>query len=215
MKVIPREARRITFSTEIRKLKLLTLNDEQKAVVVGSILGDGSLSENWSKTNFRLDISHSIKQRDYLIWKCDKLAPFVLTQPRVTKHGESIKVKTISLPELTFYRNIFYSKRRKIVPKNIALYLINPMSIAVWFMDDGNIVKRNGKTIGFHLNTQSFSKSENNLLRLTLFKIYGIEVTLERNHGKYRLAIWKKISRIKFIKVIEPFILNSLKYKLG
>ena len=38
MKAIPREAGRITYSTEIRNLKQLPLSDIQMAVVIGSIL---------------------------------------------------------------------------------------------------------------------------------------------------------------------------------
>ena len=60
MKAIPREAGRITYSTDIRNLKKLRITDIQKAVVIGSILGDGNLNSNWSNTNYRLKISHSI-----------------------------------------------------------------------------------------------------------------------------------------------------------
>ena len=49
MEVIPRETRKITYSTEIRNLiKKLTLNDHQMAVLIGTILGDGHLEPNWS-----------------------------------------------------------------------------------------------------------------------------------------------------------------------
>ena len=69
MKVIPREAGRVTYSTEIRNLKSVNFSEYQKAVIIGSILGDGCLCENWSKSNYRLMISHSIDQKEYIGWK--------------------------------------------------------------------------------------------------------------------------------------------------
>ena len=67
MKIIPREAGRITYSTEIRDLKKLNFSDIQKEVLIGNILGDGHLCENWSGTNFRLKISQAKRQEDYVI----------------------------------------------------------------------------------------------------------------------------------------------------
>ena len=80
MKAIPREAGRITYSTEIRNLKNIKIDDFQKAVIIGSILGDGNLNGNWSKTNYRLKISHSVKQSEYVWWKYEILKDLVLTR---------------------------------------------------------------------------------------------------------------------------------------
>ena len=67
MKVIPREAGRVTYSTEIRDLKKIGFDEYQRAVIIGSILGDGCLCENWSKTNYRLLIMHSVDQKEYIL----------------------------------------------------------------------------------------------------------------------------------------------------
>lgn len=115
--VIPREAGRITYSTNIRKLKLLPLNDIQRAVAIGSILGDGNLSSNWSNTNYRLKISHSIKQTDYILWKYEILKDFVLTKPCVYKKTKSISFRTISHNEFTKFYKLFYSFGKKLFLK--------------------------------------------------------------------------------------------------
>jgi hypothetical protein len=47
------------------------LSGEEKSVIIGSLLGDGYLERNGKY--FRLQITHSIKQKDYLMWKMDKL----------------------------------------------------------------------------------------------------------------------------------------------
>jgi len=215
MKAIPREAGRITYSTNIRKLKSLSLSDIEKAVTIGSILGDGNLSSNWSNTNYRLKISHSIKQSEYILWKYEILKNFVLTKPSVYGKTKSISFRTISHNKFTEFYKLFYPFGKKTIPKNIEQLIKNPMTVAIWFMDDGNAVIRKGILRGYHLNTQSFSPSENTLLLECLYRLYKIESVMELNHGKYRLAIWKEDSRQKFRNLVIPHIIDSMKYKIG
>lgn len=212
-KAIPREARRITYSTEIRDIKKrLTLSEYQKAVVIGIILGDGNLSKNWSGTNYRLTVSHSIKQKDYLFWKYNVLKEWILTEPRYYEKHQSITFRTISHPELTVLRNIFYRNNKKIIPENIKDFLENPMTIAVWFMDDGNIRKNSGKIYGYYLNTQSFTKKENIILANIFKDNFGIKCLVIKNHEKYRLYV--SSDREKFFHLIKEFLIKSMKYKL-
>lgn len=215
MKAIPREAGRITYSTNIRKLKLLPLNNIQEAVVIGSILGDGNLSGNWSYTNYRLKISHSIKQSEYILWKYEMLKDFVLTKPQVYEKTKSISFRTISHNKFTEFYKLFYSFGKKVIPRNIKELIKNPLTIAIWFMDDGNAIIRKGVLRGYHLNSQSFTLSENKLLSECLYTLYKIESVMEQNHKNYRLAVWKEDSRKKFKNLIAPYIIASMKYKIG
>ena len=215
MKIIPREAKRVTYSTEIRNLKTVPLSEIQRAVVIGNILGDGCLCENWSKTNYRLIISHSIDQKEYIEWKYQILKRWILTEPRFYEKNRSFTIRTVSHPELTEFRNLFYPQGKKIIPENIEDLLSNPLTLAVWYMDDGNNVVRNGKSYGYHINTQSFSYEENEILARVLNDLYEIEVKIEKNKGKYRLAIWKRLSRDQLRDQIEYLMLPSMKYKLG
>jgi len=211
--VIPREARRITYSNEIRNLKKLSFSEIQKEVIVGNLLGDGHLCQNWSGTNFRLKIGQAKKQEDYVSWKYDILKDFVLTAPKLHVSTNSVRFATISHPELTNFHNIFYQGKKKIIPKNIGEYL-SPLTLAVWFMDDGNVAKQSGKVKGFHLNTQSFTENEN-LELLNFFHSIDIDGAMEKNHGKYRIGIWRKQSRDMFLEIIKDHILPSMQYKLG
>ena len=214
--VIPREARRITYSTEIRDLKKkLSLSDYQRSVVVGSLLGDASLTANWSKTNFSFQIAHSIKQKDYIAWKYEVLRNWFLSPPRYYARNQSLTIKTVSHPEITQLAKLFYPEGKKVLPDNISDIIRDPISLSTWFMDDGNIIKRNGKTYGYYLNTQSFSKEENNSISQALNKVHGIENLLEKNHGRYRIRIMKKESRSKFQDIIGKYMLPAMRYKLG
>lgn len=215
--VIPREAKRITYSSEIRALKKKSFSKEQLSIVQGALLGDGCLHTAWAGTskNYRFAKTHSVKQREYVNWTYAKLKPFILTPPALYEPVQSLKLRTISHPELTQLRSIFYPNGKKILPNNIALIMQDSLALAVWFMDDGNAIVRKGNVVGYHINTQSFSLEENEQIKHSFFQLYGIKSTIEKNKQWYRLGIWQKQSRLLFVKIIEPYIIPSMWYKLG
>src|SRR6266516_6996169 len=110
-----------------------SLSEVQHAIVVGSLLGDGSMR---CKTNALLEINHSFAQRSYVDWKFSHLADLVRTPPKPRKgNGRRVAYRfvTRSLPLLTPYFRLFYGAGRKRVPK----MELDPLALAVWFMDDG------------------------------------------------------------------------------
>jgi len=214
MKAIPREARRITYSTDIRNRKRISLSEYQKAILVGCVLGDAGLYDNWSNTNYRLQVRQCLKQSAYVEWKYQALVSLVLTPPQYYERTRSMWFRTISHPELTQLHTVFYRDGKKIIPENISEYLANPMTIAVWFMDDGNVLKSNNYIHGYHLNTQSFAEEENIILACALKSVHGLECTLQKNNGYIRLFI-RAQSREKFISIVQQHVLPSMRYKLG
>lgn len=214
MKVIPRDTKRVTYSTEIRELKVVPFTKVQRAVVIGSILGDGSLLANWSKTNYRLSINHCIEQKEYLLWKYRILKNFILSKPRFYKRNNSFTIRTISHSELTALRIIFYNGSRKIIPQNIGVFLENPLVLAVWFMDDGNVRKHDGFVTSYDLNTQSFTLKENKRLVEVLKNMFGLTVTVNLNNGYYRLHVSAR-DAVKFSNLVKKFVTESMSYKLG
>ncbi len=190
------------------------MDSKQKAVVIGSVLGDGNLSGNWSNTNYRLRISHSVKQKKYLFWKYEVLKDFILSEPKVYERTKSISFRTISHHQLTEFYGMFYPQGKKVIPKNISDLIKNPLTIAVWFMDDGNIRKTKGKVYGYYLNTQSFSLKENKILIKALKDNFGIEAMPMKNHGRYRIYIGAK-GKNSFLKIMKDFVIESMQYKIG
>jgi len=211
---IPREARRITYSTDIRSRKRIQLDEYQKAIIVGTVLGDACLHNNWSKTNSRLQIRHSLAQKEYVLWKYEVLKSLVLTKPQHYGRTNSVWFRTISHPELTKLQQIFYRNKKKIIPENIEQFLSNPLTMAVWFMDDGNAFRRGDCVYGYHLNTQSFSTRENKRLQKALASVWNIETSIQQNNGYPRLYIGAQ-GRERFVDIVYPFLLPSLEYKIG
>ena len=215
--VIPRESKRITYSSEIRALKLVPFTAEQISIVKGSLLGDACLHTSWPGTskNFVFSKMHSVKQREYIEWVYTKLQPFVRKQPRLYAPTQSLRLRTISHSALTALMSEFYPEGKKVLPSCVDSIMTDPLALAVWFMDDGNVVRNEGKWKGYHLNTQSFTYDEHVVLSELFEKIHGIHPIIEKNNGSYRIGIWRRESREKFRDLVAPHILPSMQYKLG
>jgi hypothetical protein len=181
-----------------------SLSEVQHAIVVGSLLGDGSMR---CKTNALLEINHSSRQRSYVDWKFRRLADLVSTPPKErTGNGGRIAYRfvTRSLPALTPYHRLFYGDGRKRVPR----LEVPALGLAVWFMDDG-CRSRNA----VYLNTQQFDRtSQETLLRL-LRKQWGIDATLNKDKTYLRIRVSVE-GTVRLAKLIEPHLLSELEYKL-
>ena len=202
MKVIPREARKQSF-TQL-----------QYRLIIGSILGDGGLVPTGGGKRFRLTISHSDRQKHYLFWKHSLLKEYVGTPPTFYEPTNAWTLRTLSSEEFTKLRTLFYRGKQKIVPNAIKKMIVNPFVLAVWYMDDGNIRREYGKVYGMILNSHSFSKDDNRKLSKWIEESHGIKSMLQRNHGRYRLYFgsnsWKR-----FNALIMPYVLPSMQYKLS
>ncbi|HEY9582747.1 MAG TPA: LAGLIDADG endonuclease [Candidatus Paceibacterota bacterium] len=212
--VIPREPRRITYSSEIRALKNKAFSSGQKSIIEGSLLGDGSLQASWSGKSYRFASMHSIKQKEYIDWMYEKLKPFVLSMPWFYAPKRSLRIRTISHLELTEMHGNFYRDKVKVLPANIAEIIRDPLALAVWFMDDGNLVASGGYRHGYHLNTQGFSEDENRVIQKLFKTIWNFDCSLQKNNGKHRIYIGSA-SRDAFAKTVRSHLLPSMQYKLG
>lgn len=186
------------------------LTDLQRSMIIGTLLGDGCLVETASKKNLRLKIEHCDAQRDYVFWKYECLKSFVLTPPKFQTWNRSWMFKTISHPELTIIGDLFYKKRRKIVPDEIESLLRDPLSLSVWFMDDGS----KNRNDGLILNTQCFTKSETERLKDCLSTNFAIDhISLQKDKNGWRLYV-QTASSGHMTKIMRPYLLPCLTYKL-
>jgi LAGLIDADG DNA endonuclease family len=181
-----------------------SLTEVQQAIVIGSLLGDGSMR---CKTNALLEINHSVRQRGYVDWKYHHLAELVRTPPRARRgNGQRVAYRfvTRSLSELTPYYRLFYEAGRKRVP-NLEL---SPLTLAVWFMDDGC---RSRSAV--YLNTQQFKTRDQRVLLRLLHDQWGIVGTLNRDKCYHRVRISVESTQ-HLVEIIEPYLLAMFKYKL-
>ena len=181
-----------------------SLTGTQRSIIIGSLLGDGAMR---CKVNALLEINHTFEQKFYVDWKYQQLANLVTTPPKArTGNGARIAYRftTQSLAELTPFYQWFYSGERKAVPSDLVL---DPLSLAVWFMDDGCKSYR-----ALYLNTQAFDlESQQRLVRI-LSEQWGIKATLNRDKQYLRIRI-VVASVPRFKTIVAPYVLAQFQYK--
>ena len=183
------------------------LNDIQKQVVLGSILGDGSLQ----KTADRLSLCHGETQKDYLAWKIKLLGNLVTGKIKEGKSGycdnKIYYTSTIVHPFIKMYNiedEVSHIKK--------VLNDLDALGLAIWFMDDGSKGSAN-----YRLHTESFCLESQKLFVQFFCKKYNICPKIysynKRNKKYYYLWFNSSDSRI-FETIISPFIHPCLQYKL-
>ena len=182
-----------------------SLTKYEKAIVIGCLLGDGAMR---CKDNALLEINRSVKQKVYVDWKYNALQRLVATPPKLRRAGSNriaYRFTTRSLPELTDIYKRFYINGSKIVPDDL---LIDPLSLAVWFMDDGCKSYR-----AVYFNTQKFDNESQQRLRNMLKKQFGIATSLNKDKIYYRLRV--AVDSVQILKsLIEKYTLPLFEYKL-
>lgn len=206
MRAIPREVRKFD-----RIKHSFSLSEKQKFVLLGTLLGDGSLKH---RGNFyRLHVKHALNQISLVSYKrkifsnITNMPTRVFSQKVKNKSYNFCEFVTLTHPEFSKYRKIFYRGGKKIVPKILTKEFTSPLSLAVWFMDDGS-----AEYAGVAFNTQCFTIRDVNFLRKVLKDNFGLETTKRRNKNGWIIYIQKK-NLIKFEKLVWKYILPEFRYK--
>lgn len=191
------------------RYKQFNLNSNILEFLLGSMLGDGYLDSR------RLSIAHSIKQEEYCKYKYEilnkeklvgKLCKNKIISDRY-KNGyiEEYRFKSISHPVFKELRDLYYKDGIKIIPdENYLRKYLTPFAIAIWFQDDGNNCLSN-----LQLNTQYFTLADINKIRYILLEKYGIKTSV----NKEGVITILSESVMFFNTLINPYIVNSMKYK--
>lgn len=195
------------------------ISSHQLDVIIGSLLGDARLECRSIGKRFpitaRFRVHHGDKQKEYVFWKYKILKDLVLKEPRQISwdnpkrdlHEVSWYFHTKSMREFGILHRHFYKDGVKILPESI-FELLTPQMIAVWFMDDGS---HNG--VNLTLNTQGFSKKEQEKIVEYFGNKYAINATIVKDRNKWKIAIGSYDCN-RFLSVIRDFIAPSMIYKV-
>jgi hypothetical protein len=215
-------------------------NVEILQVIIGSLLGDGHLDKRNKGIGTRLIIEQTNQNVEYLMWLynyfykqgyCSSLKPKLFK--RIKKKNTvyfGVKFNTYTFSSFNWIHDLFYKIKGqastcakqtpggwryiKIIPISFLYEYLSPLALAVWFMDDGSKLGS-----GFKIATNCFELSELEELCKLLFEKYNLNSSIHSNKIKGLHATWtlyiKKNSARSFANLIEPFMLNSMKYKLG
>ena len=115
-----------------------SLTQFQRSIIIGSVLGDGYLRIVPKRKNAFLEINHSFNQKECIDWKYLALKNISASPPKMRKgNGKRMAYRFHTKQSsvlATIYRR-FYQNGKKTIPQNI---ILDPISLAVWFMDDGS-----------------------------------------------------------------------------
>lgn len=193
----------------------IVLTEKQKQLVVGSVLGDGTITVSGAYS-----CSHSIKQKEYFDYKrnilfnlhSNHVHQYTHDYSYLSEPTDSIHFTTGCNKYLYEMRSIFYPNGIKIFPYEFILKNMDLLGLSFWYCDDGGI-----KQASSNLYTYGYSYEEQNKMVYLFKEKFGIEPVIRMDNArkihKYHLAFNVKDSR-KFIDLISPHILPCMRYKI-
>ncbi len=194
----------------------MAFTELQKDILVGLLLGDGNLEFDGYKSS-RLQIKQAESKKEYVLWLFDRFKETVRTPPKQRLDTMQWYFGTRSTPDFEYFRTIFYQNRRKIVPRTIGELFRSPITLAVWYMDDGGLDYRLKSHYSFTLSTDAFRIEEVRLLQNVLKKRFNIQSSIQTPSSrgtKYVKLYIGKDGRDRFLETIQPHILSCFLYKL-
>lgn len=195
----------------------------EQNIIIGSLLGDGSLALYGRSKNAYYREHGCDAQIPYRLWKCEKLSKLDFSVNTNCKYAKLSSHSNVFFTEL--YNKFYINGVKTVTTDNIKL-LTHAIGLACLYMDDGTLVidsiKRKDKSIyifpRISLYTLSFSKTENIIIKNHLDKTFDIKTKLKyRKDGKKTiLEINKKEEVIKFINIVKPYVaeIPCMNYKI-
>jgi hypothetical protein len=203
---------------------IVPLSDQARAILLGSLLGDGSLKIHKGYSNARFSFRHSSAQQEYFEWKAERLKEIASTKSVFEQPSDGfsnkpkLRFQSRALPSLTeLYELTHKGKRFRIRRK--WLNQMTALSLAIWWFDDGSIISNGRKGV---LCTDGFDKESQNLLRRYLKKVWDVDVRLGQIGSKrmgtkdeyYRLWFRSTSELQKFLQIILPYTPTSMIQKV-
>jgi len=210
-----------SFHTKVKASRRIgPHNEDVLSVIVGSLLGD-CYGNRRSIEGTRFCYRQSIIHKEYLFWLydffhtreyCSNLEPRKYIRILKSKNKEHFgyEFNTYTFRSFNWIYDMFYRKGKKIISPKLENYL-TPLALAIWIMDDGGWANP-----GVRISTYNFSLDETKYLILLLKNLYNLDCTLQILKNGIQSSIYiKKKSVPNLIKIVLPYMHNSMYYKLG
>jgi hypothetical protein len=187
--------------------------------LVGIIFGGGSLERREITHNTRLIVEQAyLKKESYLLSILELFKPLTSNSLRIIERKpdkrtgkiyKSISFKTLNMPCLNFYFELFYGNYIKKVPKNIHK-LLTARGLANWIMDDGSILYYN-QTI---LHSRAFTKEDVILLQNALKVNFELKIRIEEKQTNQWVIYISVMQKIQLNQIVGPCMHETMLYKI-
>lgn len=180
------------------------MTTQQLQIILSGVLGDGGLYKNGRNFYFKC----SCKHKEYIDFK-STFIPELLSEKwyRKSLNAGSYNdtpmhiLRTKTSEELTAIK---YMSLTEILDK------LDDFGLAMWFFDDGSLHKTK---FFYNLNTQSFSKSDNIVIKNWFKKKYNVKCTLAKDKSYYYLRINKLDGANVINNILRQYTLPCFVYK--
>jgi recombination protein RecA len=216
-----REAEDINVGDRVMLAQPSLLSDQQWEVVLGSLMGDGCLSPpaRQDSESARLRIGHGAKQSAYLDWKVSLLEN--IPHSRTGNGKGAVFADFAPLAELHELRSAVYLGDGKKFLSDEYLKALTPLSLAIWYMDDGSFSLRSkgvqqrtqGGSGRIEICVEAMSEGSQVRLRDYLRDTHGLDVRL-RKAGTAAVLVFSTAATAKFQELVAPYMASSMEYKL-
>lgn len=191
--------------------KTISMNNFQKSVFIGTILGDGCLRKPKDCKNAGGSFGHSIKQEDYCKYKykifenlSGKLMYYTYKPDKRTGNIYSMcSFRLKNNPIFNYYYNELYKGTKRISKKILEEF--DEISLAFLYMDDGNKHKN-----GYYISLNNFPLEDIKIFKQFLKNRFSLNCSI---HSE-KLIYIKSTSLEDFTKLIKPYVIESMRYKL-
>jgi len=212
-----------------------SLTQRQIEILYGSMMGDACWRDKrWASA---AKFKHGYKQKDYLLWKyyefenvaCENSLKMITSiDHRFDKEIKTWMFYTHANTDIELCLKLFYNKEHPDYlednPKHLnqkILDKLTPLSIAVWFMDDGQcdfkrrheLHKRQRRIECYRFCTDSFSRSDCELIKKWFKKKYNVQTRITTRNNKLRIEV-KARDNEKFKDIIRLNMLPMFDYKI-
>ncbi len=210
-----RRAGRLRVGDEVMVAVEHRLSALQRQIVMGSLLGDGSLSPVRREARaVRLRLGHAAKEISYLVWKASFMANIPQTQWTSAKGARF--VDTTPLPELyPLYREVYRDGGKHFSRQY--LDSLTDLGLAIWVMDDGNLTLRNkAKSQGrYDIVVQAMDEETRVTVAEWLTQRLRVPVTVDpRGRGQIAHLRFDQAGSRRLSALMAPYVPPSMEHKL-
>lgn len=196
------------------------ISKEQKSLLIGLLLGDGTITNH---PDFR--IMHSEKQKAYIEWKIKIMDEFGIKNGGLkvykstsgyNKGQNVLAVRLSTNATIKALRRTVYTPKKTITRR--LLNWLNPLGLAIWYMDDGCINVNTSKqrsSIQHTIKIATCVDEPTIEIIIEYFKeVWGIKFRKFKEKELYSIASSTEEDCSKFIEIIKPYIIPEFLYKI-
>ncbi|HEX9682549.1 MAG TPA: recombinase RecA [Acidimicrobiales bacterium] len=213
-----REAQELAVGDRVMQSVPHYLSELQWDVLLGGLMGDSALSPTRGGHGARLRWGHDAAQVAYADWKASLFANVGVS--RSTNANGAVFHDLQPMPELADLRNAVYVEGKKVFSHDY-IKRLTPLSLAVWYQDDGSFALRSkgleertrGGSGRSEICVEAMERTTRERVRDCIADTWGINAKLIDRAGKAVLQ-FPTAETAKLHALVAPFVHPSMQYKL-